>query len=174
MRTIFRQAPRTTHNLEKTWVRTLGLGLTTGLRSMMGPALLSRAAAHGDLEGVRNTPFAALASLKVSRVLTLFAAGEALADKTPVVPSRSSAPGLIQRAAFGATVGAALYTARKLDGKVGAFFGAVAAVAGALAGESIRRKAGERTGAPAPLFALLEDAVAISLGLLSLRCGASR
>ncbi len=152
----------------RTWSRALALGAATGLRSMLGPALLSRAATRGELPGIRDTPFAVLASPGTARTLTLLAAGEVLADKTPAVPGRTSAPVLVQRAAFGAAVGGALYAACRLDSRVGASLGAAASAAGALAGQGFRQAAG-RAGGPDLLPALAEDALALGLGLLSLR-----
>jgi uncharacterized membrane protein len=146
----------------------LGLGASAGLRSMLAPALLSRAAARGELVGLEETPFAALASPKAAKVLAALAVGEAVADKTPVVPGRASVPVLLQRAATGAAVGGALYAARNLDGRVGGALGAVAAVVAAVGGQGFRQAA---TKAPVPslLPALVEDAVAVGLGLLALR-----
>lgn len=157
-----------------TWARALGLGAVAGLRSMLAPALLSRAASRGGLGGIEKTPFSALASPRASQVLALLAIGEAVADKTPVVPSRASLPVLIQRAATGAAVGGALYAARRLDGRVGASLGAAAAVAGALSGQGFRRAAGRRPGVPSLLPAFFEDVFAVGLGLLSLRGGVRR
>lgn len=150
-----------------TWTRALGLGATTGLRSMLGPALLSYAASRSGLKDIEDTPFAVLASPGAAKMLALLAIGEAVADKTPVIPSRTSAPVLIQRAAFGAAVGAALYTAHNLDGKTGAFLGTAAAVAGALAGQGFRQASSQAGASLLP--ALAEDALALGLGLLSLR-----
>jgi len=151
------------------WARALGLGAVAGLRSAMAPALLSRAASRGELEGVEATVFAPVASAKVSRVLTLLAAGEAVADKTPVVPSRTSAPALLGRAASGALCGAALFAAWRRPGATGAALGAVAALAGAFAGEGFRERGARRLGAPDLALALVEDAAALGGGLLALR-----
>lgn len=154
--------------------RALGLGAVAGLRSAMAPALLSRAASRGELEGVEGTVFAPLASAKVSRVLALLAVGEAIADKTPVVPSRTSAPVLLARAGSGALCGAALFAAARRPGATGAALGAVAALTGAFAGEGFRQQAARRLGAPDLVLALVEDAVALGGGLLALRRGAPR
>lgn len=156
------------HDTTHTWIRVLALGTATGLRSMLGPALLSRAAARGELDDIEDTPFVLLADPRTSKVLALLATGETVADKTPVIPSRAAAPVLIQRAAFGAACGFALYAARRMDGQVGALLGGAAAVAGALAGQGFRQAA-NRGGAPPLLPALAEDALALGLGLLSLR-----
>ena len=59
---------------------------------MSAPALLSRAASRGDLGGIKDTPFAFLASPRAARILTVLAVGEALADKLPFSPDRISPP----------------------------------------------------------------------------------
>lgn len=159
----------TTGATSRAFPKALGLGVVAGLRSMLAPALLSRSASRGELRGIEETPFAALASPRAAQILTLLAIGEAIADKTPVIPSRASMPVLIQRAATGAAVGGALYAARRLDGRVGASLGAVAAIAGALSGQGFRQLAAARAETPSLLPAFLEDAFAVGLGLLSLR-----
>lgn len=72
--------------------RTLGLGAVAGVRSMSAPALLSRAASRGSIEGIEDTPFAFLSSPRTARILTVLAVGEALADKLPFSPDRISPP----------------------------------------------------------------------------------
>jgi uncharacterized membrane protein len=129
--------------------RALGLGVVAGLRSMLAPALLSRAASRGELGSIEETPFAVLASPRATQILALLAIGEAIADKTPVVPSRASTPVLLQRAVNGAVVG------------------------GALSRQGFRQATAGRPGIPGLVPALVEDAFAVGLGLLSLR-GVSR
>ena len=141
--------------------RALGLGAVAGLRSMAAPAALSRAAAQGRLDGLGATPLAVLGSSRVSRLLTLFEVGELIGDKLPLAPSRTSLPPLIGRAASGALVGAALFASEGRRAATGGALGAVAAVTSAYAGERLRVQLGELTGAPDPVVALLEDAVAL-------------
>ena len=90
--------------------KTPGLAAITGLRSMAGPALLSRFARRGDISRLQGTPFAALGPPKVSAALQLLMVREMIADKTPIVPSRTSALPLLGRALSGALVGATLFT----------------------------------------------------------------
>src|ERR687898_267758 len=91
--------------------RALGLGAVAGVRSMSAPALLSRAASRSEIEGIEDTLFAFLASPRAARILTVLAIGEALADKLPFSPDRTSVPGLVGRMASGGLVGAALFAA---------------------------------------------------------------
>jgi uncharacterized membrane protein len=128
---------------------------------MAAPAALSRAAAEGRLDGLGATPFAVLGSSKVSVLLTLFEVGELIGDKLPMTPSRTSPPPLLGRAASGAFVGAALFASEGRRAATGGALGAVAAVASAYAGERLRARIGQATGAPDPAVALLEDAVVL-------------
>jgi uncharacterized membrane protein len=147
----------------------LALGVVAGLRSLAAPAMLSRAASRGELEGIRATPFSPLASKRLSRALAVLAVAEAVADKTPAIPSRTSAPVLLWRMASGGTVGAALQAAAGRRWLTGAALGAVAAVAGAYAGTGYRLQAQKRFGIPGPVSGLAEDVAAVGLGLLALR-----
>ena len=72
-------------------------------------------------------------------------------------------------AAAGALVGAALSSARKKDWVPGAIVGAAAAVAGAFVGYWLRKMFTESAGAPDLPIALVEDAVAVGLGVAALR-----
>ncbi len=146
----------------------IGLGAVAGMRSMTPPALLSRAASRGGIPGIEGTPFAPLASTGISRLLTVLAAGEIFADKLPFVPDRTSVPSLTGRLATGALVGAALFSAHGRRGTTGGAFGAVSSLAASYLSFYLRSGAQERFGLPGPLLGLVEDAVALSIGLLSL------
>ena len=128
---------------------------------MAAPAALSRAAANGRLDGIGATRFAVLGSSRISRLLTLFEAGELIVDKLPLAPSRTSPPPLFGRASSGAFVGAALFASEGRRAATGVALGAVAAVASAYAGEQLRGRIGQLTGVPDPAVALLEDAVVL-------------
>ena len=141
--------------------RVLGMGAIAGLRSMAAPAALSRATRRGAVDGLQHTPFALLGSSRASKLLTLFEVGELIADKLPMTPSRTSPPPLIARATSGAIVGAALFASEGRRAAAGGALGAVAAVASAYAGESLRARIGQRTGVPDPAVALLGDEVVL-------------
>lgn len=139
---------------------TLGLGAIAGLRSMSAPALLARSVRRGDLDAP-NVPV--LGSPKISGLLALLAIGEMIADKTPFVPARTSAPALIGRLLSGALVGATLFASEGRRGNSGAVLGALSALAAAYAGEGLR-SAGARKGIPDPILATLEDRLVLTLG----------
>lgn len=137
------------------------MGAVTGLRSMAGPAALSRAISSGRIENLDGTFFAVLGSSRTAKVLTLFEAGELIGDKLPMTPSRSSAPPLLVRALSGAVTGATLFASEGRHKAAGGVLGAVSAVAAAHAGEQLRARIGQRLGVPGLLLALLEDAIVL-------------
>ena len=130
------------------YLRALGIGLVSGLRSLTGPA-----AARVRLGG---TP---------ALVLPLLALGELVADKLPGIPPRTSPPALAARALAGGFAGASL-VGDEGDRRIGFALGAAGAVAASFLALRLRRAADEATGLPDPLIALVEDAAAISAGLL--------
>jgi uncharacterized membrane protein len=151
--------------------RVLGLGAVAGVRSMSAPALLSRSASRGTIEGIEGTPFAFLASPRAARILTVLAVGEALADKLPFAPDRISLPGLVGRMASGGLVGAALFAAARRRAAIGAGLGLLASAAASYPSYYLRVKTQERLGLPNWAVGLVEDALAEGTGLLALRKG---
>ena len=149
--------------------RAAGLAAIAGLRSMAAPALLSRAVRRGDVEGLQDTPFAALGFPKVSTALQLMMIGEMIADKTPFVPSRTSPPALLGRALSGALVGTALFTSEGRRGTSGAVLGTLCAVAAAYAGERLRAEGTEKLGLPDIVLAFVEDGIVLLGGTRLLR-----
>ncbi len=147
----------------------LGLAAVAGLRSMAGPALLSRTMRRGDVERLQGTPFAALGSPKISALLRLLMVGEMIADKTPFIPARTSAPALTGRALSGALVGAALFAAAGQRPAVGAMLGVPPAIVAAYAGEKFRVRGPEKLGVPSSVLGLLEDGIVLSFGTHLLR-----
>jgi len=142
--------------------RTLGLGAIAGMRSMAAPAALSRAVERGDIDGLENTPFAVLGSSEIATALRMFEIGEFIVDKLPVmVPSRTSPPPLLGRAASGAIVGAALFASDGRRSAAGGVLGAASALASAYATERLRLQIAERLGVPDSIVALLEDGIAV-------------
>ncbi len=150
--------------------RAVGLGAISGLRSMAGPAAVSRSVATGNLDNLEDTPFAALGSSKVPQALTVLEVGEIVGDKLPVTPSRTSLLPLLGRAASGALVGATLFASGERHPVAGAILGAASAVAAAFAGEYLRAYAVEKTGVPDIVAALLEDGIVLITARQLLRC----
>lgn len=146
-----------------------GIGLACGLRSMVGPAELSR---HlSELPSNRPVPRASslLADRSVRESLQLAAAGEMVVDKLPFVPDRIAPGPLIGRALSGALAAGVLAESRGESRLRCALVGAVSAVTGAFLGYHLRRAITGRAGVPDLPVALLEDAMAIALARRALR-----
>jgi uncharacterized membrane protein len=141
------------------------LGFATGLRGAMPMALLLRAAeADGSITRLpgwlRRAPGA--------RTSLLLAAGELVADKLPMTPSRLQPGALFGRVMSGAAVGIAAASRAGGTPVLGGLLGAGGALAGAYAGYHARQALG-RAGVPDPVCGVVEDGVTIGLGLLALR-----
>ena len=125
------------------------LGAACGMRTFTGPAVLAWRDAW--LPGrARLVAFAA-------------AGGEAVGDKLPIVPPRTSPGPLAGRVISGALCG------RRLAGTPGLAAGALAAAAATFGLPRLRAAAVERSGLPDPVVALGEDALAVGSALLATR-----
>ena len=162
---MLRRRKRVEFEVTPATFKTLGLAATAGLRSMAAPALLARAVRRGDL---RAPELPALGSREISALLAILAVGEMVADKTPLVPSRTSAPALLGRLLSGALAGATLFVAEGRRRNSGAILGALSALAAAYAGERLRA-AGVQKGIPDPILGTLEDRFVLALGRRVLR-----
>ncbi|WP_437640186.1 DUF4126 family protein [Sorangium sp. So ce854] len=148
-----------------------GLGLVTGMRSMLGVRILASSARRGAFDGQRGTFWRALRSPAAQRVMSVLAGGELLMDKLPSAPSRLAAGPLGGRLVIGALLGAAVgaQSPEKNLRVAGAVVGAMAAAVGALVGNRARAWLDRRTRIPAPVGAAIEDAIAFGLGALAAR-----
>ncbi|MFL5353082.1 DUF1990 family protein [Archangium sp.] len=142
---------------------TVGFGVLAGMRSFSAPALLSQQLSREPIEAPEGRAHA-LASPRVARVLTVLAAGELAADKTPWIPARISPPSLLARALSGAMTGAAVAAPHRKLSVGRAVLGAAAAVASSFAFYKLRQLATQRLGLPNVVAGLVEDAVAVALG----------
>ena len=154
-------------------LRTVAFAAISGVRSMAAPALLARAAARGDVPGLRATPLGLLGDDRAATILQTLMVGEMIGDKTPFVPSRVAAGPLFGRALSGALVGSALFLSRKRQGLSGALLGAASALAGVYAADRLRSATTQGLGLPDPLFGLLEDGLILVGGNRLLRRGSS-
>jgi uncharacterized membrane protein len=149
------------------------------------PAALLRAAASGAASGSRSTAgVAALAATstaddrgavagrlggRTGTVLSsLAAAGEAVGDKLPATPARTSLPPLLARAAAGAVAAGGTATRDGDDPAAPAVVGLVTAVAAAMLAVRARAGAARALGSDLP-GAFAEDALAGLLGWLGAR-----
>jgi uncharacterized membrane protein len=134
-------------------VRRLGsaalIGVVCGMRTFTGPAAL---ALRGRIAGA-----------PARLLFTAVAVGEAIGDKTRVVPARTSAPSLAGRVLSGALSG------RALAGAPGVAPGALGALAGTFGAYHARVALTGRTGLPDALFGVAEDALAVAAAALATR-----
>lgn len=141
------------------------IGLVAGSRSMLAPALTSWFAWLGLLP-VAGTPLRFMGSVLAVALFSAAAVGELIVDKLPHTPSRKQLPGFITRiltgGLTGATVGA---TGHALA--AGLALGVAGAVIGTLLGAAVRGRMAKAFGSDLPA-ALLEDAVAILIGVFAL------
>jgi uncharacterized membrane protein len=139
------------------YVRTTTLGFVAGLRSMMPLAVL-------NWTSDRTQSGTASAALLLT---TLAALGEVVADKLPVVPSRTSPGPLTGRLVIGGLVGMVLCRRAHLPPVLGIVTGAMGAAAGTFAGNYSRTRLSQATKIPDLLWGGLEDMLALGLSLLA-------
>ena len=144
---MLRRRKRVEFEVTPATLKTLGLAAVAGLRSMAVPAL-----------GYKD----------VSALLSLLSIGEMVADKTHLVPARTSAPALLGRILSGALAGSVLFADEGRRGNSGAILGALSAFAAAYTGERLRAT-GVRRGIPDPILGVLEDRFVLTLGTRLLR-----
>ena len=148
------------------------LGLTAGMRSMSSPAIVSQLAKAG-LMPVENSPLEFLNRPATAKTTAVVAVGEIIADKLPFMPKRTDTPALIARAISGGFSGGAVCLSKKRSVLAGALLGALAAVGATYGAYTLRKQAGQRSGLPDPVIAVIEDATVAGCGALvvcSLRC----
>lgn len=151
----------------ETWIRVAAVGAATGGRSFTPLAMESWAAAHGRLS-LGNGVLAPLSNRNVARLVALSAVGELVADKTSLVPSRTTPGPFAGRLAFGALAGCVIATAERRPALAGAAIGAVAAgLSTALATHLRQSLVG--MGLPDPLVALGEDLVVLAVSRAATR-----
>lgn len=141
------------------------LGTVAGMRSLSAPALVSGVTYIGLLP-LANKQLELLARPASFVTLAVLAGGEVIADKLPFVPARIKPGPLAVRAISGAMCGAAITSAKQRSTLLGAFIGACTAIASTYGAYYLRQSAGERSGIPDPVLALVEDALVATNGWL--------
>jgi uncharacterized membrane protein len=140
------------------------IGLFTGLRSLMSPALTAWAAYLGWL--TLESPLSWIGSVPAVVILSILAVGELVADKLPMTPARTGALGLFARFTSGALTGACLASAGDQSMIFGAVLGAAGGIIGGFAGYQARTRLVKALGTKDINVALVEDVIAILGGLL--------
>lgn len=142
----------------------LVLGIVSGLRTMMSPAVTSWAARLGML-AVSGTPMAFMGFKYTPIIFTLLAIGELINDKLPKTASRKVPPQFIARIVSGSLVGATVGAAAG-SLTAGLLAGALGAVIGTLGGAAIRGRLARAFKNDLPA-ALLEDVAAIVISIVA-------
>jgi uncharacterized membrane protein len=134
------------------WLRVAGLGMVTGSRNALGPALVAR---HARRPWLRRTAY-------------LMAAMELIADKIPFAPKRTEPIWLATRMLGGAGVAREMLRGRGRTAVAGGLvIGAAAAIAGAFTCMRARLALTRRLGGGAVANALagtIEDLTVINIG----------
>ncbi|MCZ2075353.1 MAG: DUF4126 family protein [Bryobacterales bacterium] len=140
------------------------IGGVSGLRAMTAPAAVSWGAHLGWID-LSQTPLAFLGYAATPYIVSLLAVLELIADKLPSTPSRKAPPGFIARLGLGTFSGYALSLGIGQSGVIGAVLGFAGAIAGTLGGYEARTRSAKALKVPDLVVALLEDAIAIAIGL---------
>lgn len=135
-----------------------GAGFVSGLRSLTLPAFLSHHLASKPGNGT-VTPH--LAGPRTSTLLSVLAAGEMIADKTPFVPDRTDALSLAGRATFAGLCGVVIAEHRNTSPLPAALGGSLTAVGSTFLSYTLRKHAGTLTSLPDPLLGMVEDALVL-------------
>ncbi len=133
------------------------LGAVSGMRSMSAPAVLSY-----RLRRRGGSPRFLTGSRTVS-VLGLAAAAELIVDKLPSTPARIATPALIARILSGALAGSLVVAQGRRERVLGAMLGAAGAVTATYGMYHLRKTAVEKSKLPDSIFAVVEDAAALTL-----------
>ncbi|MGI8475539.1 MAG: DUF4126 family protein [Thermomicrobiales bacterium] len=149
--------------------RAMTLGVASGLRSQVPLMLLAHAAKRGEFAVGAEPPLGWLRSRRLRQALDLSAVGEMIGDKLPFVPKRTDPAPLLGRIVIGALAGAALLADGRQPWLDGAIAGAAGGAAGTFGGRYARAMLVAWTGLPDPVVALVEDGLAIGIGLVALR-----
>lgn len=148
--------------------RALALGVVTGMRSQLAAALLAWRQTRGDLPEPVEGP-AGLFRRRPAVGMLMLAAGEIVADKLPRTPSRLDTGPFLGRLGLGATAGAGIAAAYDRSRLAGGALGVAGAALGSWAGARYRAALAERSQVPDAVWAALEDATAIALGIAATR-----
>lgn len=141
-----------------------GFGAIVGMRSMLGPMLISRALVRRGASVPQSGVVGRLASRSVANTLTALAVSEMAGDKYHRTPNRTAAPLLGMRMGASALTGAAV---GRLHGRNAIGTAAVAlavSVAASFASLFFRRRLAGSAHIPQSAAGLVEDVAAVAAG----------
>jgi len=146
-------------------LKTFGLGMIAGMRSMSAPALISHYLCRVPADNLAGTPLRYMQNATVATGLKVLAASEIIADKLPGTPDRIAPPVLASRALAGALVGYTLHQANGESKWIGGLLGAMGAVAASYGFFYLRKKLTNSTKIPDTAWAVVEDALMLASGI---------
>ena len=144
------------------FVLAIGIGIVAGLRSLTAPAVVAWAAHLGWLS-LNGSSLGFMGSTAAAIIFSIFAIGELIGDKLPMIPKRTALAPLLARIVTGGLCGASLCAAANQSLLIGALLGGTGAVIGAFAGYDIRRRLVSKLNIKDILIAIPEDLIAIGL-----------
>jgi len=140
------------------------IGTLAGMRSMAAPAVIGQMSRKGALDDVTGV-LTVMKGSGFATVSSIFAAGEFIADKLPMVPNRTDAGPLLARALAGGLSGAVVCSAKRRSVLAGVIIGAAAAVGAAYGAYELRKRIGKRFHLPDMAVAVAEYAIVGALGV---------
>lgn len=143
---------------------TILIGTVAGLRTMTAPAAVAWGAYLGWFD-ISQSSLTFMESIWAVAIFTVLALVELITDQLPSTPSRKVPMQFGARIAMGALSGATIAATGGMV-VIGLIAGVIGAVAGTFGGASGRAYLANRFGRDLPA-ALIEDAVAIALALLT-------
>lgn len=147
-------------NTKRTLWLSAAAGALCGIRSMTLAAVL--ASKLHPRRRIKGTISRGLVSPVTVAMLPVLAAGEMMADKSPLLPNRIDLPPLIGRIGMAKLCAIVIAEQRREGIVVPAAVAASAAIAGAYASYHLRQLLTRRLRLPDPLVALAEDAIVLS------------
>jgi uncharacterized membrane protein len=149
-------------SLNYVFVLAFGIGIVAGLRSLTAPAVVAWGA-HLSWLNLHGSPLAFMGSTTAVAIFSLFAIGELIADKLPMIPKRTAPVPLIARVVTGGLCGACLCAAMGKSLLAGTLLGGIGGIVGAFLGYGIRRRLDLQI--KDIVVAVCEDLVAVGLAL---------
>jgi uncharacterized membrane protein len=147
------------------YLRAVGAGIVTGMRTATAGAAITVAVRRGLLDAGPGRLGRLLRWTPTLPLTILAAGGEIAVDKLPITPSRLDPGPLGGRIVVGAVTGAIVARGRGGSAATGAVVGSLAALASSWAFYHARAGLGSVTGLPDAVVAGGEDALALSIAL---------
>lgn len=145
--------------------RALQVGFVTGLRSQVSLPLLAGMVQRPPGTEPLPGPFDWLRSPRLLALTRLSAAGEIVVDKLPIVPSRLDPGPLLGRFVFAGVASTGLALVARQAPLPAAILGIIGGAVGSVAGNRARAYLVSSTALPDLAGAVVEDLLAIGLGM---------